>query len=337
MRPKILLCGNNRTLINDFFVHMDSTFECMITSGRQDDVMCHIKYFEPDSIVYCLYRETKEFLNAMAGLKTALADKDVPIVVIGSQEDCEELSLIAPGFAQLELHRPISSRDVMARLLKLVENRDLQKQIMEDAIKEAEVEEERKPEAGGREEAEAGSGKETEGKKEGLFETKDFFQDFFGDFFGADGGMPVAEVSMEPEGSAEPEEQEGPEEQKEPQGPKHILIVDDDAGMLRMMKNFLSRNYQVATAISGKVALKFLEVKNTDLVLLDYEMPGENGSDVLKQIRSNPKWKELPVVFLTGVTDKDRIRQVVGNHIQGYLLKPINMERLSSTISELIG
>lgn len=118
---------------------------------------------------------------------------------------------------------------------------------------------------------------------------------------------------------------------------KHILVVDDDSSVLKLIKNYLSGRYDVATAKSGKVAMKFLETKKTDLVLLDYEMPGEKGPEVLSQIRADVKTKNLPVVFLTGVTDREKIQDVLAMKPQGYLLKPIDMMKLSSTIKNIIG
>ena len=88
--------------------------------------------------------------------------------------------------------------------------------------------------------------------------------------------------------------------------------------------------------MSGKVALKFLETKSTDLILLDYEMPGDRGPDVLEKIRSNPATENIPVIFLTGVTERDKITEVLALKPQGYLLKPINMQRLLETVSENI-
>lgn len=117
----------------------------------------------------------------------------------------------------------------------------------------------------------------------------------------------------------------------------HILIVDDDSRVLRLLKSYLSGRYELATAINGKVAMKFLETKETDMVLLDYEMPTENGAAVLEKIRANEKLKDLPVVFLTGVTDKNKIREVLALKPQGYLLKPVDMEKLSSTIKGILG
>lgn len=93
----------------------------------------------------------------------------------------------------------------------------------------------------------------------------------------------------------------------------------------------------MATAINGKVAIKFLESKKTDLVLLDYEMPEENGAAVLGRIRENDRTKHLPVVFLTGLTERGKIQELLALKIQGYLIKPIDMEKLSSTIKGVLG
>ncbi len=73
------------------------------------------------------------------------------------------------------------------------------------------------------------------------------------------------------------------------------------------------------------------------MILLDYEMPGETGADVLKKLRANERSKDIPVVFLTGVADSERIKSVLALNPRGYMLKPINIERLLSTIKTIIG
>ncbi len=131
--------------------------------------------------------------------------------------------------------------------------------------------------------------------------------------------------------------EEQKEKEKEAARKKHILVVDDDSSVLKLLKGYLVERYDVATAISGKIALKFLETKRTDLVLLDYEMPVEDGAVVLAKIRENPNTRNLPVVFLTGVTDRKKIMDVLAMKPQGYLTKPIDMEKLSSTIKGVLG
>lgn len=127
------------------------------------------------------------------------------------------------------------------------------------------------------------------------------------------------------------------EELKKSDEKKHVLVVDDDPLMLKLIKEYLGDKYNVGTAISGKIAHKFLEAKSTNLILLDYEMPEENGFEVLTKIRDNEKLATIPVVFLTGVTDKLKLLEVLQLKPQGYLLKPIDKEKLLGTIEKLIG
>lgn len=117
---------------------------------------------------------------------------------------------------------------------------------------------------------------------------------------------------------------------------KHILVIDDDPMMLKLVKEHLHELYQVATAINGRTANKFLETKTTDLILLDYEMPGENGPQVLHQLRENPRTKDVPVIFLTGVSTNDKIQEALAQKPQGYLLKPIDRDKLLATIKKFV-
>lgn len=124
---------------------------------------------------------------------------------------------------------------------------------------------------------------------------------------------------------------------QQPDTIKHILVIDDDATMLRLIKEQLKEEYNIATAISGKIGLKFLERKQTDLILLDYEMPEMNGADVLETLRNNPQTKDIPVLFLTGTKERKKIQRALSLKPQGYLLKPIKAEQLSREIKKVIG
>lgn len=124
---------------------------------------------------------------------------------------------------------------------------------------------------------------------------------------------------------------------KEQKRRKHVLVIDDDPMMLKLIKEYLHDSYNVATAISGKIAYKFLEMKQTDLILLDYEMPVENGPQVLQNLRKNAQIDGVPVLFLTGVSDYGKIQTALRLKPQGYLLKPIDKEKLLGTIEKFIG
>lgn len=123
----------------------------------------------------------------------------------------------------------------------------------------------------------------------------------------------------------------------QPEQRKHILAIDDNSLMLKVIKEHLHDKYDVATAISGKIAFKFLERKQTDLILLDYEMPDENGPAILEKLRSNEATKDIPVIFLTGISERDKLQKVLVMKPQGYLLKPIEPDKLLETIAKHIG
>jgi len=118
-------------------------------------------------------------------------------------------------------------------------------------------------------------------------------------------------------------------------GKKHILIIDDDKSVLKMLKQYLSNNYEITAVTSGRMGRKYLEKNTTDLILLDYEMPEESGFQVYKGLLGNLKTKDIPVIFLTGVADKEKIRDVLELRPRGYLLKPIDIKKLQATVSKV--
>lgn len=117
---------------------------------------------------------------------------------------------------------------------------------------------------------------------------------------------------------------------------RHILVIDDDPLMLKLIKEYLHDRYDVAVAAGAKIAYRFLENRTTDLVLLDYEMPGESGPEVFMNLKTRPNMHSVPIVFLTGVSDAERVREVVSLRPQGYLLKPIDKQQLLNTVTKLL-
>lgn len=116
---------------------------------------------------------------------------------------------------------------------------------------------------------------------------------------------------------------------------KHILIVDDDRTVLKMLKSALGDRYEITTMINGVMVDKLLDTKKVDLIILDYEMPIETGAEIFKRVRKRPDAAHIPVCFLTGVSDREKIMEVMSLKPHGYLLKPIDMDMLSATIRNL--
>lgn len=114
---------------------------------------------------------------------------------------------------------------------------------------------------------------------------------------------------------------------------KHILIVDDDTEQLIQIKNLLREFYDTTAVKSGEAAFKYLDKKKTDLILLDYIMPGMDGPDFLKLLRTYDELADIPVVFLTGMTEKDIVIRTLTELVpQGYVIKPSKKSELVAKI-----
>lgn len=115
---------------------------------------------------------------------------------------------------------------------------------------------------------------------------------------------------------------------------KKILVVDDSGPMLRLIKECLQDNYDVTIMNSGFSAIEYLQTNSPDLVLLDYEMPECDGSQVLEHIRTESTQPDLPVIFLTSKNDKESVVKVSALNPNGYLLKPMESEEILKRVNE---
>lgn len=115
-----------------------------------------------------------------------------------------------------------------------------------------------------------------------------------------------------------------------------VMIVDDDAGTLRNIKSLLDGMYNVVVANNGVKALEIVAMEKPDVILLDYEMPRMNGPETMKSLRQKPDFAKIPIVFLTGVNDRAQITAALAMRPDGYLLKPVNRDKLLTTILDVL-
>src|SRR5438046_4895172 len=88
-----------------------------------------------------------------------------------------------------------------------------------------------------------------------------------------------------------------------------ILVVEDDAKMRRVLELLLSAHWQVDTAGDARAALKAVGERAPDLVLTDLLLPGMDGFDFLRRLRTEAGSRMLPVIVISGLTeDADRLR-----------------------------
>ena len=113
---------------------------------------------------------------------------------------------------------------------------------------------------------------------------------------------------------------------------KHILLVDDDLTFLKMMQGWLSMKYNVTITRSGMQAITYIATHTPDLILLDHDMPITSGPQVMEMIRSEHNAAEIPIIFLTGKSDKESVMNVMALKPQGYLLKSMSKEDIIESV-----
>lgn len=111
-----------------------------------------------------------------------------------------------------------------------------------------------------------------------------------------------------------------------------IIAVDDQPVILHTIASELREHYQVKPFTSGAAALKFLEDQRADLILLDYEMPGMDGCEVMERLLANPKTSGIPVIFLTGSVNGNTEVEVLEKGASDYIQKPIKIRLLLARI-----
>jgi len=116
---------------------------------------------------------------------------------------------------------------------------------------------------------------------------------------------------------------------------KSVLVVDDDSVSLKLVKSYLDETYKVNCVKSGMLALKFLEKQRPDVILLDCYMPEMNGAQTLQLIRNMPNMKRIPVVFLTGNSERSMVMSCISLHPSGFLVKPVKKEDLLAKLKQV--
>ncbi len=117
---------------------------------------------------------------------------------------------------------------------------------------------------------------------------------------------------------------------------KKVLVIDDNGTTLRTVKMMLDSRYNVYLATSGSRALATMGKIKPDVILLDYEMPICDGRQTLEMIRTDEELCDIPVIFLTAISDRKHIEAVLGLNVSGYLLKPSSEEEIVSEIEKAL-
>jgi two-component system chemotaxis response regulator CheY len=116
-----------------------------------------------------------------------------------------------------------------------------------------------------------------------------------------------------------------------------ILIVDDFSTMRRIIKNLL-RDLgfnNTDEADDGQTALPKLRTGGFDFLVTDWNMPGMQGIDLLKEVRADPELSDLPVLMVTAESKRDQIVVAAEAGVNGYIVKPFTASTLKEKIDKI--
>ena len=107
---------------------------------------------------------------------------------------------------------------------------------------------------------------------------------------------------------------------------KKILAVDDENDALLILKTTLSgEGYEVITATNGMDGIALADQEKPDLIILDLLMPEMSGIEVINELKSNDETGVIPIIIVSGVSEKDMIKTALTQGIDYYIIKPIKL------------
>ncbi len=120
----------------------------------------------------------------------------------------------------------------------------------------------------------------------------------------------------------------------EPVEPSIVLIVDDVPDNLALLSDALEHaGHMVLVALDGSTALQRMQRLKPDIVLLDALMPGIDGFETCRQIKARPEFEEVPVLFMTALTESEHVLQGFAAGGVDYVTKPIVPEQVLARVA----
>ena len=116
-----------------------------------------------------------------------------------------------------------------------------------------------------------------------------------------------------------------------------ILIVDDEEKNIKLIRGMLiHESYITEGCLSGEEALESIENKQPDLILLDILMPGINGFELCKMLKNDIRTRIIPIIIVTGLTDRKEREKALDAGAEDFLTKPIDKFELTARVKSLI-
>ena len=115
-----------------------------------------------------------------------------------------------------------------------------------------------------------------------------------------------------------------------------ILLVEDNVELLMLMRQLLSHRYRVTTAANGKEALDYVYHNSVDLIISDVMMPGIDGNELTRRIKSDPNLSHLPIILLTAHGNEEARQQSMLLGADEFIVKPFRLGDLQLRIDNIL-
>jgi CheY-like chemotaxis protein len=117
---------------------------------------------------------------------------------------------------------------------------------------------------------------------------------------------------------------------------KVLLVEDNELNRDMLSRRLVRRGFEVVTAVDGEAAIQQTKEIKPDLILMDMGLPGLNGWDATRRIKANPDTYAIPVIALTAHALKADREQALAAGCDAFETKPVELERLLTTIRNLL-
>ena len=117
---------------------------------------------------------------------------------------------------------------------------------------------------------------------------------------------------------------------------KTVMVVDDEADALEIIRKRLEDSYQVLIVSNGSDALRTAEAERPQVIILDIMMRGVSGLEVLDMLKHNPHLSHIPIIMVTALDDFDTQKEASNLGAQFYITKPLNGPLLENKVKQLI-
>lgn len=116
-----------------------------------------------------------------------------------------------------------------------------------------------------------------------------------------------------------------------------ILIIDDEERNRKLLEILMiADGHEVRSAVNGQSGLREIAAAAPDLIILDVMMPGMDGFEVARSLKTNPQTKAIPILVASSLDDTASHKRMMSINIDAFLVKPIDRWELSKQVKELL-